>query len=275
MPPQDVRLWSDFENVIAQMYRLIGAESVKQNVNLNGQQVDIYVEEKTTSGQIIRTAVECKFYQKHVGKDVVVNYCIISDFLKKSGEIDKSVLVAYNGFTQDAFLAAKSMNVDLVTFADLEVKLAKTSPKGMEIMDEIIKVAEKTPQPTKFDKEVFVVMPFSKELNDLYIYGIRGCIEKLGLTVVRADEMEFNSDILVEIIDHIKKAKYIIAEVTERNPNVFYEVGWAHALERKVILIAKKGTEIPFDLKGMNHLLYESINELEGLLSKRLKSLES
>ncbi|MFH2048145.1 MAG: restriction endonuclease [bacterium] len=274
MPPQSVNLWSAFENVIAQIYRLLGADSVKQNVSMSGHQIDIYVEEKTASGQVVKTAVECKYYKKNVGKDVVASYCIISDFLRKAGQIDKAVLVSYTGFTKEAFLTAKAMKVELITFADLEVKLAGNSPKGMGIIDEIIKQAETKPQPDVFQNEVFIVMSFSTELNDLYMYGIRGCIEKLGLTAVRADEMEYNGDIITEIIDHIKKAQYIVAEVSDRNPNVFYEVGWAHALNKQVILIAKEGTTVPFDLISMNHIFYDSIHHLEDMLSKRLKSLK-
>ena len=59
--------------------------------------------------------------------------------------------------------------------------------------------------------------------------------------------------------------------MTGRNPNVFYEVGYAHALQKEVILLTQDADDIPFDLRVHNHIVYEGkIMRLQELLRKRL-----
>ena len=124
MAPQFVAFWSAFETAVAEFYRRLGAEKVQRNFNLGGNEIDVYVEEKTASGQIIRTAVECKFYKKKVPKDVVLHFATIAKFLRDTGLIDKAVLVAYSGFTPSAFSVARSAGIELQTFQDFESKVS-------------------------------------------------------------------------------------------------------------------------------------------------------
>ena len=127
MPPQYVSDWSAFERTVAELYRLLGAEHVQENVNLAGTQVDIFLEEVTKSGQTIRTAVECKYYQRRVPKDVVLSFVSVANFLRQTGNIDRAAVVGYQGFTQDAFLVAQAAQIDLISFADLEHRVIKAS----------------------------------------------------------------------------------------------------------------------------------------------------
>ena len=122
-------------------------------------------------------------------------------------------------------------------------------------------------------KQVFVLMSLCKDYMDLYIYGIKGAAEKTGFVCRRSDEIEHNGDIMSEIERQIDEASVIIAEMTDKNPNVFYEVGLAHARGKETILIAREGSDIPFDLRGKNHIFYSSIHDLERKLARRLGSL--
>lgn len=69
---------------------------------------------------------------------------------------------------------------------------------------------------------------------------------------------------LDRIFNQIAKADFIIADMSKRNPNVFYEVGYAHALDKPVILITDNADDIPFDLKHRPHIIYDR-NNLTGL----------
>ena len=89
----------------------------------------------------------------------------------------------------------------------------------------------------------FVAMPFTKEYEDTFIIGIREVAEKLGVVALRLDEIEHNSSIPALIANKIKAADALIAETTEPNKNVFYEVGLAHGLGKEVIFLCKAGTE--------------------------------
>lgn len=103
---------------------------------------------------------------------------------------------------------------------------------------------------------VFVLMPFDKKLNDTYKFGIKGAAEDAGTYAERVDEQIFYDGILDRIFNQINKADVIVADMTGRNPNVFYEVGYAHALGKIVILLTQNVDDIPFDLKHRQHIVY-------------------
>jgi len=104
---------------------------------------------------------------------------------------------------------------------------------------------------------VFVLMPFQKEFNDVYGLGIKQACKDSGAYCERVDEQQFEESILERIYNQIAKADIIISDMTGKNPNVFYETGYAHALNKKVILLTQKAEDIPFDLKHYPHIVYE------------------
>jgi len=174
-----------------------------------------------------------------------------------------------SGFTKEAFLSAKEFGIELLKFEDLECQAGKH-----ESIDKFSKKAEKGSPPKLNKNLIFVLMPFADESEDLYIYGIGGAAEKTGFACLRADEIEHNSDIIDQILYNIQNARLVVAETTEKNPNVFYEIGFAHGKGQEVILVTKKGADIPFDLKSINHILYNNIHDLEVKLAKRLESFK-
>src|ERR687884_692284 len=110
-----------------------------------------------------------------------------------------------------------------------------------------------TTQPKCF---VFVLMPFSKEFDDIYQLGIKAACQEAGAYCMRVDEQIFQENILERLYTQINKADLIVADMSGRNPNVFYEVGYAHALGKKVILVTDNSEDIPFDLKHYPHIVY-------------------
>jgi hypothetical protein len=110
-----------------------------------------------------------------------------------------------------------------------------------------------TMQPKPF---VFVLMPFDPRFNDIYKFGIKGAADEVGAYAERVDEQIFGEGILDRIFNQISKADVIVADMTGRNPNVFYEVGYAHALGKTVLLLTQSTDDIPFDLKHRQHIVY-------------------
>ncbi len=108
-------------------------------------------------------------------------------------------------------------------------------------------------------KKCFVVMPFgSEELNVIYEYFVKPSIESsCGLLCERGDDMFGSNVIMADIRGSISNAQLIIADLTDRNPNVFYEVGIAHALEKDVLLVSQSMDDVPFDLRHLRVLIYE------------------
>lgn len=115
----------------------------------------------------------------------------------------------------------------------------------------------------------FVLMPFHEDFDDIYKLGIKETSSSLNIKAERVDEQIYQESILERIYLQIDAADIIIADMSGQNPNVFYEVGYAHAKEKLCILLTKQSSDIPFDLKHHRHIVYN------GSISKLKKSLET
>ncbi len=119
---------------------------------------------------------------------------------------------------------------------------------------------------------IFVLMPFREEFNDIYKFGIKGAAEDVGAYSERVDEQDYTESMLERIYNQINKADVIVADMTGQNPNVFYEVGYAHALNKIVLLLTQNSNDIPFDLKHRPHIVYGGqIEQLRTKLAQKLK----
>lgn len=115
-------------------------------------------------------------------------------------------------------------------------------------------------------KEVFVLTSFMEEHRETYSI-IKNTCNELGLNCSKSDENFIEGDILRHILKKIVQSRIIIANVDGRNPNVFYELGIAHALGKPTIIVAKNKNKIPFDLTTKNIIFYQNKEELQkGLL---------
>ncbi len=255
--------WSSFEDVIADYYRSLGAE-VKQNINIAGFQIDVFFVERTPSGDAVRFIVECKFHRERVGNRVVNDFARIAATIKEANLADRGIIVSYSGFTQDAHLAAQHSDIKLLHYKDITNRFDFESFVPERHNDQ-----SQRDQPA----EVFVIMPFSSDLDDLYYFGIHETIRECGATCVRLDQMAFTGGILEKIYEHLQSARLIVAEVSQHNANVYYELGYAHACKKPVILLTNDLDKAPFDISGFNHIVYENIKDLRTKLNERLKVL--
>lgn len=116
-------------------------------------------------------------------------------------------------------------------------------------------------RPSKLSRNIdlLVLMPFSDELRPVYTDHILNVAAKLGLTASRVDDFFDVNSVISDIWNAINSARIIIADCTGRNPNVFYELGIAHTLGKRVILIAQQNekNDIPFDVQHIRALFYE------------------
>jgi len=116
---------------------------------------------------------------------------------------------------------------------------------------------------------VFVLMPFSKDFDDVYKVAIKPACERAGAYCERVDEQHFDGSMLQRIYNQIAKADFVIADMSGKNPNVFYEVGYSHAIDKRVILVTNSSSDIPFDLKHHPHIVYASLSQLSDELEAR------
>jgi hypothetical protein len=111
------------------------------------------------------------------------------------------------------------------------------------------------------DKPIFafVLMPFAPKFGDVYELGIKEASSSVGITANRLDEQIFVEGMMERIYRQIEAADIIIADMSDQNPNVFYEVGYAHAKDKLCILLTHDTKDIPFDLKGSISLLRQEL----------------
>lgn len=114
-------------------------------------------------------------------------------------------------------------------------------------------------EPTK----CFVLMPFKDEYDEIYQEIIKPIVQELGFSCLRADEIYRSTAIMQDIWENIQISGLIIADMTDRNANVFYELGLAHAIGKEVILITQSISDVPFDLRHLRCVVYS--HSLRGL----------
>jgi len=128
------------------------------------------------------------------------------------------------------------------------------------------KVGQECPHTIEEDAQlVFVLMPFAPEFDPVYQQGIKPAWESkgVGLRCLRADELFHTRDIMCQICQNIQRARFVVADMTGRNPNVFYELGLAHAFAKEVVLIAQSADDVPIDLRLMRFIEY--VPAVDGL----------
>ncbi|MDT0390620.1 hypothetical protein [Streptomyces dubilierae] len=118
----------------------------------------------------------------------------------------------------------------------------------------------------------FVLMPFSPprrtEIYEDYIAA--PLLEQCGISCRRADDIYASSRIMEDVWDSIHSADFIVADLSGRNANVFYELGLAHAVGTPVILVAESSKDIPFDLKGVRTIIYGDSPRTWKILSEKI-----
>jgi len=114
-------------------------------------------------------------------------------------------------------------------------------------------------------------MPFTTEFDDTYKFGIKEPAAQLDIVAERVDEQIYSEGILDRIYRQIDLADIIIADMSGQNPNVFYEVGYAHTKGKLCIHLTTNVDDIPFDLKHRRHIVYNgSINTLKDQIIEEL-----
>jgi len=120
-------------------------------------------------------------------------------------------------------------------------------------------------------KTVFLIMAF--EGTDRAYAAIKDECQKLKLNAMRADENTDSGLIIQDIFDDIEGAEFIICDLTNGRPNVYYELGYAHGVGNSpdnILLLAKTGTVLQFDIAAFRVRYYASTRELRSIVSARL-----
>ena len=126
---------------------------------------------------------------------------------------------------------------------------------------------------TTRQRRAFVLMPFERALDWVYDDLIKPPFEDADYLVTRADDIVSQQNILRDVVAGICEADVVVADLTNTNPNVYYELGLAHALEKQVVLLSQDVNKVPFDLRSYRILEYGSRFDAFDEAKKRLETL--
>jgi hypothetical protein len=132
------------------------------------------------------------------------------------------------------------------------------------------------PQRIADPADLFVLMPFQEDLKPVYDDHIKNVARRLKLSVKRADDFFTAHHVMSDVWEGICMAHAVVADCTDRNPNVFYEIGLAHVIGKPVILITQNRDDVPFDLGQIRFIPYEltprGMTDFEQKLEKTLQT---
>jgi hypothetical protein len=117
--------------------------------------------------------------------------------------------------------------------------------------------AASTPPKEGTESVCFVIMPFGGWFDDYYFKIYKPAIEEAGLVPHRADDLYRPSTITNDIWTYTQRANVVLADLSGKNPNVFYELGLAHSLAKPAIMVTQTMEDIPFDLRSLRIIVYD------------------
>lgn len=137
------------------------------------------------------------------------------------------------------------------------------------------------------NKQCFVISPIGdldsevrKRSDQVLKHIIDPAVEQFGYSAIRADQISEPGLITMQIIQHIIDDPLVVADLTGRNPNVFYELALRHVLRKPLIQLIEKGEPLPFDVSGMRTILIDhhdldSVEEAKKEIVRQIKALET
>lgn len=173
------------------------------------------------------------------------------------------------------------LNVDGVEVATATLPMATNQPRQIGIFclgEDDIHISDFSASVER--PKAFIVMQFSSPYNEVYSHVIKDACDEFQIDAIRADEIYGPGIIIKDVIDRITQSQVIIADISPSNPNVYFEVGYALALGKPIILLAQRRTPdapLPFDLSAFRVLFYDdSIGgkpKLESGLREHLREI--
>jgi len=160
------------------------------------------------------------------------------------------------------------------TWVDLRAGLTESALDALEwsVTGRRPKPKQKEHKTTASKGTCFVIMPFGGWFDEYYKTIYEPAIRSAGLEPRRADDLYRPSSIVHDIWTLTKSARIVLADLTDKNPNVFYELGLAHAMAKPAILVTASLSDVPFDLRALRVLEYDKNRPNWGdLLSRNIQ----
>lgn len=142
-------------------------------------------------------------------------------------------------------------NVTVLESFDSSFQSGKWGFRTLSALAQFSKISKKAIEPS-----CFVAMPFAQEFDAVY-HVIKTVVEEAGYHCIRVDERYLVGPIMADVNEQIENAEFVIADLTGKNPNVYFEAGYAAALRKPIIQIAQKAEDLPFDVRHLRIFIYK------------------
>lgn len=159
----------------------------------------------------------------------------------------------------DVFVSVLNENLNYLKSFGFDRDLTSAKPD-----DAVVGDASRESTPREFLDTCFMMMPFGGHYDTYYREVYAPAIKDAGFEPVRADEIFQTGTVMEQIWTQLEKCFVVLAELTGRNPNVFYEMGLAHAAKKPVVFVSASLEDVPFDLKHLRIVLYDTSNPFWG-----------
>lgn len=118
----------------------------------------------------------------------------------------------------------------------------------------------------------FVLMPHTDEFRNIFEYSIKPAMEANNILVKKAEDIYKPGSILAQVWERIRRAEIILADLTEKNPNVILELGLCYGIQRCPILLVRDAEDVPFNLRNLRYIEYENTTKGSEDLKRKLTS---
>jgi len=189
-------------------------------------------------------------YRPNLGFELLASAGLLSNI---DPEVEHELAVTLEG-------QSLSMRVDGVNVLSMLLRQPINGEgMGLEAWGDAAVVFEETYFEARSPR-VFVMMPFAEPFDALYRDVIKPVAEdELDFEVVRVDEIQAPGLVIDDVQRQIAASNVVVAEISTRNPNVFYELGYAHALRKPAVILVRREdrNDVPFDLRGYRAIYYD------------------
>ena len=194
----------------------------------------------------------------------VPDFAAVEDFYKSKklpeDEFFENTLIREFKIPRDRVKTFTKVFVDNLNFLKAFATTSKDEPEvqpSLKVGGTITTVEKRSEGVRTFLDTCFVMMPFGPWYDTYYREIYTPAIKEAGFEPVRADELFSSGSVVEQIWEQIDKAKVLLADLTGKNPNVFYELGLAHADRKPVIFTSGILEDVPFDLRHLRVIIYE------------------
>lgn len=156
----------------------------------------------------------------------------------------------------------------------LDVYCSTGSSPELMLLPEGWKRVDELQRDSSTSKDAFIAMSYDEDMEDIEI-AIKDSIAQCNFNPIILKDLEYNHQIVPEMLHQIRTAKFVVAELTNHNNGAYYEAGYALGQGKTVIQLCKRSTfgqDGHFDVKQINTILWDDIDDLKDKLIKRIKA---